>query len=140
VVDSLNFWLQAGLLADLIDCYAIELIVPFDGDYLLAVCVYRVFAAFPQQVEAVIFQVANDITSFDRHARPQPEVVRLTRFLWEILYEAACTRGSFRRVHPLHFAALLEILTFGDNFRPLDKLTHVPGFSFRIFCNIPNHH
>jgi len=58
VVDSLKFWLQAGLLADLIDCDAIELIVPFDGDCLLAVCVYRVFTAFPQQVEAVFFQVA----------------------------------------------------------------------------------
>jgi hypothetical protein len=46
----------------------------FDGDYLGTIGVDGVVGAFPQQIETILLQVSNEITSLDRHVEPLWEV------------------------------------------------------------------
>jgi hypothetical protein len=40
-----------------------------------------------------------------------------------------------------HFGGEAEVYTdVGDDFGPLDDLAHVPGFDFRVFGGIADHH
>jgi hypothetical protein len=56
---------DTGLLADFIGRDAIKLLVPSHRKYLGAVCKYGMVGTFPQQAEAALCQVPNDITPFD---------------------------------------------------------------------------
>ena len=62
-----EFGLDTGLLADLVGSNPIKLFVAFDGNYFGAICVDRVVGTFSQQIETLLLQVSNEITSLDRH-------------------------------------------------------------------------
>ena len=54
-----EFGWDAGLFADLVGRDAIELFVPLHRDRPVAVGVYGVAGAFPEQVEAVFLEMPN---------------------------------------------------------------------------------
>ena len=62
--------LDTGLLADLVGSYPIKLFVAFDRNYFCTVCVNGVVGTFSQQIETILLQVSNEITSLDRHVEP----------------------------------------------------------------------
>ena len=70
----MGFWsefrLDASLLADFVGGNPIKLFVAFDGNYFGTICVDGVVGAFSQQIEIILLQVSNEITSLDRHVQP----------------------------------------------------------------------
>ena len=67
---------DTGLLADFVGRDPIELFVALDRNYLDAICIDGMVAAFSQQVEAIFFQISGEVTSFNRHVELLPAVVR----------------------------------------------------------------
>jgi hypothetical protein len=58
------------LLTDFVGGNAIKLFVAFDGNYFGTVCVDGVVGTFSQQIEIILLQVSNQVTSLDRHVEP----------------------------------------------------------------------
>jgi len=58
------------LLAEFVCGNSIKLIVALDRNNLRAIGVKRVIGAFSQKIETILFQVSEEIMSFDRHAQP----------------------------------------------------------------------
>ena len=64
------------MLADFVGRDPIDLFVALDRNYLDAICIDGMVAAFSQQVEAIFFQISGEVTSFNRHVELLPAVVR----------------------------------------------------------------
>ena len=60
VIDSarLKFWMKAGLFAEFVGGDSIELPVPFDRNYFLAICVNGMLTTLSEQIESVFFKIA----------------------------------------------------------------------------------
>lgn len=67
---------EASLLADFVSRDSVKLPVAFDRNDLDVIGVNGMVAAFPEEMEAVFFQIASEITSLDRHAEPLQAVAR----------------------------------------------------------------
>ena len=57
--------MDSGLLADLVCRDPIKMFVAFDRNYLRAVCINGVVGTFPEEIEAVLFKVSNQVTTLD---------------------------------------------------------------------------
>ena len=68
--DDLESRQKASLLAEFVGCDSVQAFVPFYRNDPGAVRIYGMIPTFPEQPETIFFQVANQITSVDRHARP----------------------------------------------------------------------
>jgi hypothetical protein len=69
---DLEFGRKSGLFADFVGGDAVKKVVAFYRDGLEVVGLYGMIAAFPEQVKAVLFQVADEITPFDGHRQGLP--------------------------------------------------------------------
>ena len=67
---------EARLLADFVSRNSVKLFVAFDRDYLGAICGNGVIAALPEHVEAIVFQIPDEVTSLDRRHQPLQATVR----------------------------------------------------------------
>ena len=59
------------MLAYFVGGNPVKLFVAFDGYYFGSICVEGVVGAFSQQIEIILLQVSDEITSLDRHVEPQ---------------------------------------------------------------------
>ena len=66
-----EFGFNSGLLTEFVGGDAIELPMALDGNDLSSVGVDGVIRTFPEEIETMLLQVSDEITSFDRHAGPR---------------------------------------------------------------------
>ena len=74
---------------------AVILCVAFDRDYFCAIGVNGVVRTLSEEIETMLFQVSNEITSFDRHAQPQWAVAQLGHCQLEFPFRFADRRAPF---------------------------------------------
>ncbi len=65
----ISVW-YASLLADFVGGNPIKLFVAFNGNYFGTICVDGVVGTFSKQMEIILLQASNQITSLDRHVEP----------------------------------------------------------------------
>ncbi len=68
--------LDAGLFAEFIGGNSIHLFVSLDRNNLRSIRVNGMVGTFSEQIETMLFQVSNKITSFNRHAQHPCAVVQ----------------------------------------------------------------
>ena len=68
--------LDAGLFAEFVGGNSIDLFVSFDWNDLRSIRVNGMIGTLSEEIETMLFQVSNKITSFDRHAQHPCSVVQ----------------------------------------------------------------
>jgi len=63
----LELWFQASLFADFVRSDSIKKSVPFNWNSLYVICIYGMILPFAQQIKSTLFQISDQITSFNRH-------------------------------------------------------------------------
>lgn len=91
--------LDPSLLADFVGGNPIELFVALDGNYFGTIGVDGVVSAFSQQIEMILLQMSDEITSLDRHVESLWAVALSVRYQGEFPCQFAGKRAPFRLGH-----------------------------------------